>query len=214
MGETPEEAALRASQSQRDRDAEDALDPKTRKQYMAVLARPFYDWAKGNGRSACVREPSVGPPPEPISMLLINDGYFQNHEMDIITCFLSAMARKPDGSLWGVSKQQAARSAIVFYLKSQTPPRKMTAETDVAVKKSTNAHKRHIVAARASGDFKVGRLRVLYFGRCGADSYRRLPCSVGRRQGTFASGCISHVVQKSASVNPPALGIAVFGGYV
>jgi hypothetical protein len=147
-----ETAALLASQQQRDEDANDSLDPKTRKQYEAVMGKTFYEWAKANGRSAVVRQPAAG---EALSMRLINDECFRDNETDIITCFLSAVARRPDGGLWGISKQQGARSAMVYYLKQQVPPRKMSVATDVAVKRGTQAHKRHIVGARALGAFKV-----------------------------------------------------------
>ena len=145
-------AALLASQEQRDKDASDSLDPKTIKQYEAVMGKTFHDWAKANGRGQVVREPAAG---EVVSMSLINDEIFRAHEGDIITCFLSAMARKPGGGLWGISKQQGARSAVVYYLRQQVPMRKMSDATDAAVKKGTQAHKRHIVDAKANGQFKV-----------------------------------------------------------
>ena len=148
-------AALAADRRRRDKDAGDSRDAKTIESYVSVF-RNFYRWCRAHGRETLV------PPETPNEKLRgpsifasIDHAKFAAEEADITSCFISHQATNVDGTIASASKQQAARSAIVYYLKTCTPARLLSAAANVAIKAVMKGHLRHLVKAKEQGLVKA-----------------------------------------------------------
>ena len=150
-------ALVIADRARRDKDAKDSRDKKTITGYASIF-RNFYRWCRGNGRPNLVPAVVAGEVLEaPTIFDNISHGEFEAEEADICSCFISHQGTNIDGSIASGSKQQSVRSAIVYYLRTRNPPRKLSIAAEVAVKAVMKGHLRHVVQAKAQGLMKVGR---------------------------------------------------------
>jgi hypothetical protein len=150
-------ALVSADRARRDKDAKDSRDQKTVIGYASIF-RNFYRWCRGNGRPNLVPAVVAGDKLEAPSIFdNINHAEFEAEEPDICSCFISHQSTNLDGSIASGSKQQSVRSAIVYYLKTLNPPRKLSIAAEVAVKAVMKGHLRHVVQAKAQGLMKVSR---------------------------------------------------------
>ena len=148
-------AALLASRQRRDRDCGDAKGAKTITGYVSAF-RNFYKFCRTTGRSNLV-------PAQIAKEKLSNPGIFDNcshqliaeEESDIFSCFIAWLGTNVDGSTSSASRQQSGRSAIVHYLKTRTPSRKLSVEADSLIDSAIKGHLRHIVEAKQQGLMRV-----------------------------------------------------------
>ena len=148
-------AALLASRRTRDQDKADSKNTKTVNGYVSTF-RNFYRFCRESGRVSLV-------PAAVAKEKLVNPDIFNNldhvaieaEEGDIFSCFISWLGKNTDGRTASASRVSTGRSAIVHYLKTRDPPRKLKDSSEIMIEAVMDGHLRHIVVAKEKGEMRV-----------------------------------------------------------